>query len=379
MLYPFNPELVTFQNIKLKSISTMMGGQLSYLDPSRSTSTKEVFGRMKVPSNVALLYKKINKITQYLVPQDVCLMKYDGQIVAVEKHGSYIDDHKKNTNLAGEEIEWKSYMEINFGKIMKDLYNSVKQWYFDGSFIYTFDCDVTELGNAGVAVTSDGKFRSVSCAAYRVAMMYASQCPNQSSRQCLVYKTNSGIVTVTPPIWSALGNVRKSKMDTNNNDLETDGLMSQFDRIEELMAVNLNFALAAGTTLSKQFGYKSIEPLQLPKLMIQLKTVNLPNLSAGVKSTFDIGMTFTQAMGWLMGCLYRVETFEEMLAIRKLLKYLPSRGVFNRDSVRKMKRTEEEVPLLTPEQALENAKLQGIVSLDEQRLKQSLEEAFLGI
>lgn len=355
MLFSFDATKVSFQKIKIKSISTMMGGVLVYLDEEQSTPTKEVFHRMKIPSSLALLFKKMYKHTQFLKPQEVCLMKYEGKVIGVEKH---IINERFEHNREGVLVEWRSYMELNLSTALRRMYNISSEWYFDGSYIYSFQDQVSELGYSGLPLSADGKFRSASVTAFRVAIFNTAGSVNEVSRQCLVYSPTEGVTAISPPIWAGIGNVKRA------TDLdEGDGLASQFDQINDVMALNLNFALAAGNALSKQYGYKSIEPLQLPRLMIQLKTVNLPNLTPGVKATFNIGMDVTQALAWLLGLLYRSTSYEEMLTLRGLIKYALGRGMYRRASVDKMKKVDGGVvPLYTREEAVERAKEQSLLS-----------------
>src|SRR5574343_194193 len=342
MLYKFDPANITFQKVKIKSISSMMGGVLTILDETRTD--KEYFIKVKVPSTVALLYRKLYKFTKYLIPQEACIMKYNGVVVGVEKA---VINERLTTNLHNEEVEWTSNMERNYEKLTSFM--MYQDWYFDGSFIYKFDCTIPQVLSNSQPLSSDNKFRAIPVKSYRVGLLCSAELPVETTRYCLVYSPISTVISVSPPIWGTLGGARSAKQD---DDSDSAGLLSQFDKMEEMMAVNLNFALTAGIEFSRQFGYKSIDPLQLPKMMVQLKTVNLPNLPIGVKSTYDIGMTFKQTVSWIMGKLYRAESFNDMLVCRKVLKYLTSRGVFRKESILHMRKSDKELPLYTTNTAL---------------------------
>jgi hypothetical protein len=101
-----------------------------------------------------------------------------------------------------------------------------------------------------------------------------------------------------------------------------------FDDINSHLSVNLNFALKAGAEVGALFGYDAIQPLQLPRLMVELRTVNLPNIPNTVKSTYDIGVSFTHSLAWLLGMTRKADTLETLLVVRSLMKYLTQRGVF---------------------------------------------------
>lgn len=134
-----------------------------------------------------------------------------------------------------------------------------------------------------------------------------------------------------------------------------------FDMIDESLAVNLNFALKAGQEIGKKFGYEFVEPLQLPRLMIELHTVNLPNVPAEVKATYDIGLKFTHAMAWLLGMSRKTkeDDLETYIMMRSLMKYLTKRGifrsnVFNAERVFKDGQTVKDVPQLAMDQLMKD-------------------------
>jgi hypothetical protein len=86
--------------------------------------------------------------------------------------------------------------------------------------------------------------------------------------------------------------------------------------------------------------------------MVQLKTVNLPRIAQEIKQTFDIGMTFTQTIAWLLGLQMNVDDYDQMLAIRKLFKYLSIKGIFSRKSLSEIYvEPGTFAPMLTLEQA----------------------------
>jgi hypothetical protein len=370
MLFPFDETQITFKKIKMKSISTMMGGVLTYLDEHNSTDDKEVFLRMQVSDSLARLYKTRYKIAQYMKPQEVCLMMYGDRVVGIEKH---IVNERFERNRKNELVEWRSFLEINFVKALAKMKVIGEDWMFDGSFIYRFmQSGIETVFSKGINLSDDGKFRSVSVDAIRVGLLNDIDGPLLITRQCLCYSPDGKHVAVTPPIWGSIGASRSIK---KGEDSEGQGLTAHFDSINQAMALNLNFALTAGTQLSRQFGYRSIEALQLPKLMIQLKTVNLPNLTAGVKATFDIGMQYKQALGWLMGLLYRSETFDDMVVLRGLIKYATGRGLFRKESVTKMRQVDAIVPLYTVAEALAKAEAQSTISLSMIRQAEDILDA----
>lgn len=375
MLFRFNPSMVTFQKVKISNLSYSFGGTLTILDEERSTPGKDVYKRFPIPLALARVFKTTYGLSKFLVPVEGCIMMYRGNVVAIEKN-QFNDRYYEDSN--GEKHEWLPMMESTFKKIKLMTYSG--SWYFDGSYIYSFtdhahkpdDAEQAVLG--GDPLSADGRFRSVHVDAIRVTYLGYLTDTFIEGRECISYIAENGEFSISTPVWkqmSGLGNSTTKKKDVES---ELVGLTSQFDKVDKVMAVNLNFALQAGNVLTRTFGYKSIEPLQLPKLAVQLRSVNLPRIAQEIKQTFDIGMTFTQTMAWLLGLQKEVTDYEQMLALRKLFKYLAIKGIYARKSLTDIRIDDSVmVPLLTREQAEANAahiqtpqeKLQAI--LDEVR------------
>jgi len=351
MLFRFEPSDISFKKVKISNLSYSFGGTLTILDEDRSTPRYDVYKRYSIPLALVRVFKDTYKINKFLIPVEGCIMLYRGNVIAIEKNRlneRFYLDH--NNELR----EWQPTMEATYKKIKMMTY--VGSWYFDGSYVYTFGKDHITAINEGELLSVDGCFRSVLVNAIRITYVGYNEDVYSESRQCLAYVAKNGLCSISPPIWKNMGGVGGTKMKKKLAQSELTGLITQFDKVDAIMAVNLNFALQAGNVLTKQFGYKSIEPLQLPKLMIQLKTVNLPRISQEIKQTFDIGLTFTQAMSWLLGMQMQITEYDQMIAIRKLFKYLSVTGIYARKSISDIRIDNTvSVPLLTRAQAEANA------------------------
>jgi len=66
---------------------------------------------------------------------------------------------------------------------------------------------------------------------------------------------------------------------------------------------------------------------------VTLNTVNLPQVSKAIRTTYDTQKTFKLCLAWLFGYLNRCETIEQYVAIRGLIKMLCNTGLFERKSV----------------------------------------------
>lgn len=373
MLFRFEPHDITFKKVKISNLSYSFGGTLTILDEDRSTPGHDVYKRYPIPLALARVFKDKYKLSKFLVPVEGCIMMYRGNVIAIEK-AMFNERYYPDSN--GELHEWMPTMESVFKKIKMMIYSG--KWYFDGSFIYSFRDyahvvdDVDQAVHNGESLSIDDCFRSIHVDAIRITYVGYTEEVYIEDRQCLAYRASNGEFSVSPPIWKSMSGLGNSNLKKKSNENELIGLTNQFDKVDRIMAVNLNFALQAGNVLTKEFGYKSIEPLQLPKLMVQLKTVNLPRISQEVKQTIDIGMTFTQTMAWLLGMQKELTEYDQMLALRKLFKYLSIKGIYGRKSLTEIRVDESvAVPLLTRAQAEQNA---AAYQTPQERLQQLLTE-----
>lgn len=347
MHHIFDPSKVTVKQLKLKSINTT-GGFITYYISDNFNKTE----RMDCSITILNQFSKTYKIgTNYTIPVHVCIMTYEGLVVAIEKSpfnsGTYI---APNNTVH----DWIPGLTETYNKVL-NLLNPDHTWFFDGSYIYSFMSDELTAINNGTNLTEIGTFKAVKAKAVYINYIGFIDEVYLEDRQCLGFLSNNEY-SITTPIWKTLSQVGNANMKKTNTEVLK--LETQFDKIDNLMLVNLQFAIYAGITLTRQFGYRIIEPLQLPRLMMQLKTVNLQSIPTGTRQTFDIGLTFTQAMAWLLGInKAKNNTFQDMLIMKKLFRYLTMNGIYCKSVVNNVFKDEShDVPLLNIEDMLKDFK-----------------------
>lgn len=338
----FDPTKLVTKHLQVKMVSGALGGMLTYVDEKRSKKAgKEMFAKIKIPYHLTRHFAKKYRITKYIKPVLTAVTYYEDHVVCLERHPLGNLGREVTEGLFGE-VKWRSDSEINAEKILKGLLMD-RDWFIDGSYVYhVSDAD---LASAEI-LSSDRKFRQVKVEAIKLAAL--GDTPTIEQRVCLAFYPTKGEMALTPPIWKTLTNIGQRQLsargDTRTSDeIEDDSSVTyihqeadktQFDQVDNLLCVNLGFALKAGRVLSEVFGYDSIEPLGLDEMMIQLKTVNLPNIANEVKQTFDTGLKFTIAIAWLIGMTKRVETLDSYIALRTLLKHLTTKGVYRKGAFR---------------------------------------------
>lgn len=367
----FDPAKLVIKLVHMKMISGALGGTLTVLDEKRTKKAgKEVFTKWKVPHQLTRHFTKKYRITKYITPVLTAVAFYEDHVVSIERHPLGNLGKETSQGLFGE-VKWIPDTEMNIDKIIKPL-TVDGDWYVDGTFIY--NVQPQDLSGA-LPLSRDKKFRQVRVQAIKLGTL--GDAPAVEERVCLAFYPSKGAMSLTPPIWKTLRNIGQrqltAKGDRTNENAEVDDDTvtyigtdseeehSQFDEIDNMLCVNLGFALKAGRELSEVFGYDSIEPLGLDDMMIQLRTVNLPTIANEVKQTFDTGLKFTIAIAWLIGLTRRTESLDSYVTLRSLLKYLTTKGVyrkgaFNEQAIFKGGATLKDIKIMTVEDARNQVK-----------------------
>jgi hypothetical protein len=327
----FDPTKVTFEIVRLKSVSAAMGGNIMVIDEAATVGKKEVLKRYDAPLAVTrdfiMSHKKVSK---FLRPIYTCIVRYGTLVIALESHPLGALGELESEGFDGMKRRWEPAAQINYHNLVSTFDLSVaRNWFFDGRYMYSFRHDnIEQAVAAGEYMTNDGSFRKVAVQSFDMMELGNKNKLVLDERSALAYVSKLGDITVSPPIWKKLEDVGGTQLVKAGVVSEDGAVMGNFDSIDGNLAVNLNFALKAGQEIGQTFGYEYIEPLQLPKLMIELCTVNLPNVSNEIKASYNIGMKFTHAIAWLLGMLRRADTLETTIIVRSLLKYLTKRGIF---------------------------------------------------
>lgn len=387
----FDPTKLVTKHMQVKMVSGALGGTLTVLDEKRTKKLgKETFEKIKIAHNLTRHFSKKYRITKYLKPVLTAVTFYEDHVVCLERHPLGNLGKETTEGLFGE-VKWTSDSEMNVGKLVQPL-TTGKDWYIDGTYVY--HCSAAQLATAEV-LSADRKFRQVKVEAIKLSML--GDIPQTEERVCLAFYPEKGAMYLTPPIWKTLTNIGNrqlsAKASTRNADIDdmaddnsvryVDNEIdeTQFDQINDKLCVNLGFVLKAGRELSEVFGYDSIEPLGLPDMMIQLRTVNLPTVANEVKQTFDTGLKFTIAIAWLIGLTKRAETLDSFITLRSLLKYLTTKGVYRKgafkpEAIFKSGASLDDVKLMTIAEAKKEVESLGIDAfLRATRLAREIEKA----
>lgn len=347
-MLPFEPELLTVSYHKLKKVTTALGGSISIVDPEDPTGRALI--RIPIPFAVARKFIQATKFTVYMNPVTIAVMRYGDAIINLERD---LLSNIRDKDTMPEGYVWKSNLEIfQDGPLQKKLGSAV--WFFDGRYIFHFPAGLLgqlRYGGDDVQyISQDLSFRSglvTTIDLYEIDEYRAMNVITED-RGVMAFVTDTGAFAVTPPIWKnveAIGssgatdtNARHDHEDyidqTTGITISAERVSSLIDNLDDNFALNLNFTLNTAKNISNQFGFDSIEPLQLPEIMLSLQTVNIPSLPKSIKSTFSIGLSPSHALAWLMGLLNQSENMDDYLAVRAAIKYLTSKGLFHKKTTR---------------------------------------------
>lgn len=356
-MIPFEIEKLHVEHMFVKQCSSAFGGMITMIDEAKTRKAgREVYSKIKIPHHIARAFKKAYELTKYVKPV-LCAVTYYGEhVVAVERHPLGNLGKVKTDGLYGE-TDWISESEFNIDNFVV-AWNRKDDLFIDGTYIYSYSKEAVVKAES---LSQDGHFHSVAMDAFKLQNLSVKDSKHAPElRTALGFTPSGGKMHLTPPIWKSLTGIGMQQFKRiDKDDIDDNTVVSQdmfkFDTIDNRLSVNLGFVLKAGRELSEVFGYDVIEALCLDDLMIQMRTVNLPNIANEVKQTYDTGFPFTHAVAWLIGLVNRAPTLDSYIMLRTLLKHLTTKGVYRRgafDDVAIFKHADDTViPLLTIEQA----------------------------
>lgn len=331
----FDSSKLSVEVVELKSITTALGGSITVVDRSKPKGVT----RVDVPMAACRAFIKKHKISKYLIPVLTAVVRYGNHVISMERHPLGSLGVKEQVGLDGTIQVWRSDSQISIENYIKPS-TSQGKWYFDGRYVYKFNNEIKDVLKCATKLTQDGLFRGVDVHSIDMQDMTSRSKMELTERCCLAFVTQGGLYSISPPIWKNIESIGNSQLASISDRIDEENIKIlgntnfNFDQIDNNLAVNLNFALRAGNEISKLYGFESIEPLRLADLMIELHTVNLPNIPKQVKATFDVGIKFTHTLSWLLGLSRRANTLESYIVIRGLMKYLTQKGIFKNDTLK---------------------------------------------
>lgn len=307
-MFVFKGQDIQFGYHLLKGVSK------STLDPRLTFIKDGEEVKLPLPSSIGRrLNIKLHQVSKFSVAFPCCVATLDGRIVAVDVPSAGEFAHWNKTN------EWTSPIEKNL-KVVQHL--DEKEWLFDGQFAYR---------NDGPLQIVDGtSFAYQPVKAYDLYKMDIEQTLDEISRACLAYKKNATEYQLTCPVTRASGGFLQLRGDVDvfsNTDQFVDNSVAQeLMLMDRNVIVNLKFVNYAAKRVTDCFGFESAEPLGLPILMIEHRTMSLVNLPQSVQQSSPAPFKFTQGVAWIIGLFGRIETIEQLIIVKAIMKMLLTKG-----------------------------------------------------
>ena len=303
----FDSTKLEVKKMQIKMITSSSGGVITFLNEEGE------YVKHPVSQTIARSFIKKHQVSQFYEDITCNVLWYADHIICIERVIDGVNE----------------MIPVNLKDVLDTIKNSDSLWYFDGTYIYNYGTEnILDAIHSGEMVSElNPEFSVVPASCYNLYQVSFDMYPEVTTRYCVAYFVDDKF-SISPPIWKNFDTVTGSAIS-----LDQIGLPSDFDEYDEHFGVNLNFAIYAGKKLADIFGYEVIDPLMLPELMIELKTVNLDNLPVQFKQYFAIHMKFTDALAWLLGLARRITTLEELIVVRHTIRHLAGRSVFHRESV----------------------------------------------
>lgn len=345
-MFPFDRSKLSVSYNLLKSCTTALGGSMHIIDPDAPEGSETLI-KVDVPFAVMRKFVAETKITKYLKPVEIAVLRYDGEVINIERDLA--------TGILNQEPgqRWHSKIEM-FVNDHLDNRLDIFTWYFDGRYIFNIEDETVEMLRAretGIPISKDESFRTmkVNCIDLYEANKPVFRTGVVMEERGVIVYSNGSAFCITPPIWKnvdAIGSsaaldteVRTEHEDyldaTTGITTTEERLLVLIDSLDKNYNLNLNFTLNSAKAISNIFGFDAVEPLQLPEIMLQLATVNIPALPKYIKSTFSIGLRPSHGLTWLMGLLVQTKTLQEYIEVRAVIKYLTTKGMFHSTSTKK--------------------------------------------
>jgi hypothetical protein len=348
MLIQFDPGLVEIRKVRIHHVTTSLGGSIKYSEYDDTRPKNKRVVKRPFPMAVARLFIKLYERSNFFNPADGAIMFYDGMAIAAELAPVTVAFGAMTLD------EWVPDVETKFNMMLVDMGNHMNtsdEWFFDGTFVYRFDGELSTQIEQGNTLTEDGRFVTIQAWCYHFSHLLHRNA-EVSPRVCLGFRAGTEFA-VTSPVWAGLGGLNNSNTKDSNDAADNIGLATSLDSADSILSVNLNCILYIAKSMTNIFGYRATYPLGLPQLMVQLQTVNLGAIPKHSKALYPANIPFTHLLAWLIGLHNNIISLEQVIELRKSLKYLTTKGTYDRATENIAKYETMDIPLVTIEQAKE--------------------------
>ena len=303
---------------------------LKRISPSGFLITENTEGRdvkQTVHSSVYYKWMMKTKTARYDAGKKVCLLSYDGKIIDIEP-GPVRGFNKENFD------NWVPNIHVNLTKLTNLVDDS---WTTDGMFIYQWD------KRSLIETNKDSPFsrwqvRAINLFKLKSEPELGFEDFVRSYRTVIGFEVNGSIIP-SPTIGMA---------DEKKGMLKKMDLGYSLHTIDEAFYVNVDVALKLAQIVGKAYGYEKNEFLEIPKLMINYKTINIAHMPKAVKKVSPISRSLLSVIAWVIGLTSKEQDIYTLQEFQKVFVTLFNKGVVAKDRLKEDNYTASEpVPLVS--------------------------------
>lgn len=270
--------------------------------------------RVVIPTSIArLIRSRLHDVTRFAVAYPACIAFVGDRVVAVDVAT------KKDLQMYEETGEWISCIEKQEG-LIDQIHDD---WSWDGQYAYTYDGEVNQIGESNYGYQK--------CKTWNLYRLGEDKADPSEQMAALCYRHPETQEWVkTGPLTRQLGGKIQLTGDQTtfgkSEFVDVDSSVDEVARLDFFKFVNIRFVNYAARVLANRFGYEAIEPLGLPLLMIEHRTFNIGGLTMPVQISSSAPLKFSQALAWLIGFHMKVDSLEDVIAIKQTFKMLLTKG-----------------------------------------------------
>lgn len=306
-MFTFNKESMKIEYVTLLALSK------ATIDPRIQFRDEEgLIHKMAIPVSVARLVRtRLNGVSRFPNGYPAALCFVDGRIVALDVATG------KSYKMFKDLGEWITCIETR-----AEALNAIEgEWLWDGQYAYRFTGDVKRMGQTNFGSVDTRVFNLYRLGEDKgdlienlVALCFQNPETKEWIRSTPMTRHSGAFLQITGDV---------DKFNKVDHFIDED---SEFSNIDSNVFPNLRFVTYAAKALSRQFGYTSVEPLGLPILMMEHQTFNIGGLPTEMQAASAAPMSFTCALAWMIGFNQKVETLDDLIAIKSSTKMLLTKG-----------------------------------------------------
>ena len=298
-MIPFNTADLTITIGVMQKISP--SGYMILLDDSNKPR------RVDILPKVYYNWTTSHKLPYFEKGKKVGILSYKGKIIDLEAGPTKGFDKEYYES-------WRPLMMEQIGALEAVVGNG-EGWRTDGNFIYNFSKDAKMREKS--FPFSHYEIRCINLTKLKLAAFIGTTGVIYTYRQIFTFDIDGQ--RIFSPTIGATDDLKKSFRDFESS--------FSLDAMNEHCYVNLDAILKLARIIGKNYGYEKNEYLQIPRLMLKYKTINIAQLPKPIKKTTPSPLSVYSLMAWLLGFVSKENDIYKLQQLQKGFVTLLSKGL----------------------------------------------------